>query len=332
MAASLQLPRLSVCIPTYNFAEFLPATLDSILRQDGAGEVELIVLDGASTDETPAIMARYCEKHPQIRYHRLPAKGGIDRDMARVVDAATGDYCWLFSSDDIMSNGALQRALEQIISGDDVYLCKHMECLKDMTPLWEHPILSPDDPGVFELSDATQRLNYFRRAVNSEAFFSFMGWLIVKRETWRRVPLNEAFVGSCWAHVARFFELMQNQLRVRYTGRVFLERRGENDSFSDNGLVARYRIQVEGFHRIADSFFGHESAEAREVRRAIRSEFNRWIVLRAKHRAASDPERENKQLLDRLVAMGYSDAPLEGQITKLLYKWLPVRLCRRYYP
>jgi abequosyltransferase len=327
-----QFPSLSIGIPTYNFAEFLPATLQSIFAQDGSDEVEIVVLDGASTDATPAIMAEFCAKYPQIRYHRLPSKGGIDRDMAKVMELASRDYCWLFSSDDIMSEGALRVALNEIKSGCDLYLCKHMECFKDMTPLWEHPILKPDTPGVFDLSNQAERIGYFDRAVNSEAFFSFMGGLIVNRASWHRVPLNEEFVGSCWAHAARFFELMQSGLRVKYTGRVFLQRRGENDSFSDRGLVKRYQLQVEGFHKLADTFFGHGSREARAIRRAILSEFNRHIVLRLKYRAATTPQLENKQLLDHLVNIGYADFSVQGEITKLLYKWLPLRLCRRYYP
>ena len=48
------LKKLSVAIPTYNFANYLPETLDSILTQARAGEVEILILDGASSDETPA--------------------------------------------------------------------------------------------------------------------------------------------------------------------------------------------------------------------------------------------------------------------------------------
>ena len=58
---------------------------------------------------------------------------------------------------------------------------------------------------------------YFMRAVNSEAFFSFMGGLVVKRSTWNRVSLNADFIGSCWAHAARFFELMKSGLSLSYT-------------------------------------------------------------------------------------------------------------------
>jgi abequosyltransferase len=323
--------KLSIPIPVYNFAEFLPETLDSILSQERADEVEVLVVDGASTDSTPELMARICAEYPNVRYHRLPEKGGIDRDMAKSVELAHSDYCWLFSGDDIMAPGALRAVLSELETGDDVYILKHMECFKDMRPLMEYPVLQPDVAGVFDLSDEAQRIDYFKRAMNSEAFFSFMGGLVVKRAAWNRVPLNPDFVGSCWAHAARFFELMKSGLRVNFTGQVRLHRRGENDSFSNNGLVRRYQIQVEGFHKVVDTFFGHDSAEAREVRRAVRNEFSRRVVMILKVRCHETPLTESKQLLDHLVRVGYSDFSWRDEATKLMYKSLPIRVCRKYY-
>ena len=45
--------RLSITIPVYNFAQFLPETLDTILDQEGAKDVEVLIFDGGSTDHTP---------------------------------------------------------------------------------------------------------------------------------------------------------------------------------------------------------------------------------------------------------------------------------------
>ena len=59
--------RLSISLPIYNFAGFIGETLDSILW-DGIDEVEIVVVDGASTDATPQIMAEYCAKSwPALR-------------------------------------------------------------------------------------------------------------------------------------------------------------------------------------------------------------------------------------------------------------------------
>ena len=106
--------RLSIAIPIYNFADFIVETLDSIVAQDGAAEVEIVVVDGASTDATPQVMADYQARHANVRYERLPAKGGIDRDMATAFALTQGEYCWLFSGDDIMRPGALRRAASSI--------------------------------------------------------------------------------------------------------------------------------------------------------------------------------------------------------------------------
>ena len=108
--------KLSIPVPVYNFAEFLPETLQSIVSQEGAEQVEIIVVDGASTDNTPQVMAEFCAKYPNVRYHRLPEKGGIDRDMAKSVEVSSGEYCWLFSGDDIMKK-------TDVLSGGEKVRC-----------------------------------------------------------------------------------------------------------------------------------------------------------------------------------------------------------------
>jgi abequosyltransferase len=55
--------KLSIPIPVYNFAEFLPQTLDSILSQEGVGQVEILVVDGASTDGTQQLIQPLCSQH-----------------------------------------------------------------------------------------------------------------------------------------------------------------------------------------------------------------------------------------------------------------------------
>lgn len=311
--------RLSVCIPTYNFAAFLPETLESIFRQDRVGEATVLVVDGASTDDTPEVIARWRSTHPNLRYVRLAEKGGIDRDMALTVAQAESDYCWLFSGDDLMRPGALARALAEIESGHDLYLCRHNEFLGDIAQWVEWPTLRISEDAVFDLADPTTRRSYFRLAVNTEAFFSFMSGLIVKRASWNRVALDEAFVGSCWAHVARFFALTRDGLTVKCLTSVLLDRRPGNDSFAGNGTIQRYRLAIEGFHRLGDAYFGHDSVEAREIRRVIRHEYHLNVFLLGRLLCELDPERESKALLDHLFEMAYGDLTWSNLRTRLTY-------------
>src|ERR1700722_1620055 len=97
---------LSICIPTYNFGEFIGETLESILPQIVDG-VEVVVLDGGSTDETQAVVGAFQARCPALQYYHRDERGGIDLDMALTVELARGKYCWLFSSDDLMRPGAV---------------------------------------------------------------------------------------------------------------------------------------------------------------------------------------------------------------------------------
>ena len=77
-------PELSICIATYNRGKFIGETLDSILSQLVPG-VELIVVDGASPDDTPGVMAQHLSHHPEIRYYREQVNSGFDRDYDKTV-------------------------------------------------------------------------------------------------------------------------------------------------------------------------------------------------------------------------------------------------------
>ncbi len=68
-----ELPVVSVIIPTYNRADLLPEALDSVYAQAGLGELfemQVIVIDDASTDATPAVIQRY----PEVSYIRLATR------------------------------------------------------------------------------------------------------------------------------------------------------------------------------------------------------------------------------------------------------------------
>lgn len=320
------LKRLSFCIPTYNFAPFLPETLDSILAQL-TPEVEVVLLDGGSTDDTAKIALDYAAKWPQLKVHLQGKKGGIDRDIARAVALAKGEYVWLFSSDDVLRPGALLRALEEIQSGHDVYLAGFTICGFDIKKVYgEHPIFSLAEASSFDLSQEAERRRFFEKAVTTTAFFSFMGSLIIKKERWEKTELDPSFYGSCWAHAARIFTMAQEGLRVRYVHAPWLWKRGFNDSFLDQGVVHRFAISIEGYHRIGEAFFGKDSFEARQIRRTVCREIPLTTILisgKSQIKTAEEAAR-----LDALVEKLFSDPGAKNWLRKKLYFSLPPKAVR----
>ena len=92
--------RISIIIPAYNQAAFLGQAIDSALGQANA-DVEVIVVDDGSTDETPAVIARY-EGNPRFQSIRQP-NAGLPATRNRGLAAATGEYICFLDSDDFFA-------------------------------------------------------------------------------------------------------------------------------------------------------------------------------------------------------------------------------------
>jgi abequosyltransferase len=330
---SSQTPRLSICIPVYNFGAFIGETLDSILPQMVPG-VEVLVVDGASTDDTQQVVTDRMARCPQLRYVRLEKRGGIDADMATSVDLARGEYCWLFSGDDVMRPYALGRALSKLPSGYDVLICQNTNCDKQMRRLIEPPPFRDNQVLSLNLADSEERHRYFGLAENTEALFSFMSALIVRRAAWQSAPEPKQFMGSCWGHVARLLSLTRRELKVHYVGEVWLDKRGENDSFMDRGVVNRLRLAIDGYTGIATHYFGPDSWETSQVVRLLQNELRIAVFFWALRATQLDPERESKAELDRLMSVLYGGAGLRNAGIRAVYHlcpWTLFDLTKRIY-
>lgn len=111
--------RFSIVTPVYNGAKYISETIESILSQEGDFEIEYIVGDGGSTDNTLDIVRSYAEK---VGCNSYPARcqgltmkwfSGKDRGMYDAINQgfgrATGDiYAWL-NADDLYQPGALAK-------------------------------------------------------------------------------------------------------------------------------------------------------------------------------------------------------------------------------
>lgn len=323
---------LSISIPVHNFAHVLPETLDSIVTQERSSDVEILVFDGGSTDNTAEIMEKYKYYFSNIRYERRPLKGGIDLDMATSVTKAKGDYVWLFSGDDWMLPGALSLALEYIKGDVDLYLTRHLEW-RDFECDWiTWPTINAKQGQIFNLSNPACRVDYFRRAQTTEAFFSFIGGIIVKRYTWEKTSVNKVFIGSCWAHVARLFQLMPNGLTVQPITEPLVKRRPDNDSFSSNSIIKRFALTIDGFTEIASHYFGPKSIESREIRRVLRNEYHPLTMMLGKYLCFIDPQHEDHLLMNKIFNKIYCENTFECLKAKFNYARLSPELFRRWQP
>jgi len=94
----------SILIPTYNGASYIASAIDSVLEQHGI-DLEIIVVDDNSTDDTVAIVRNY--QDPRVRLFQNPANLGAEGNWNRALELAKGTYIKLLPQDDLLLPGCL---------------------------------------------------------------------------------------------------------------------------------------------------------------------------------------------------------------------------------
>jgi hypothetical protein len=107
------LVQLSVLMPSLNQAAFIERAVHSVFAQAGKA-LELVVMDGGSTDGTPALLARLgSEFGPALRWSSAP-DNGPGHALNKALAAARGSLIGWLNADDVYTPGAVQRALAHL--------------------------------------------------------------------------------------------------------------------------------------------------------------------------------------------------------------------------
>jgi abequosyltransferase len=189
---------LSICIATYNRANYIGETLESIIPQI-TDAVEIVIVDGASTDSTCDVVRAYQEKCSALRYIILPEKGGVDQDYCRAVEYARGEYCWLFPDDDLFMPGAVAKILAHLKNGYSLVVVNSRAMNSDFTRVLNPVMLAIDADEVIKTADQE---NLFARAVS---FLSFIGAVVIRRSLWMERN-SKAYWGTEFVHVGVIFQ------------------------------------------------------------------------------------------------------------------------------
>ncbi len=262
--------RLSICIPTYNRARFLPDLFDSILAQTGHTiEVEVVVSDNASTDDTAAVVATYRDRLPNLVYARTEENIGADRNFLRVVDCAGGDYCWLMGSDDKLEPGSIaeferQHARHPGITG--MTLNRRAYKFDLVTQMYEPCIILADPNEDRHLGSAEEGfaiLGYYLGYISAQIF---------RRDAWTAAVAASPVADYCngYIHIYVIGRTMQARPDWLYIARPCVGWRSANDSFlTRGGEFERMALDVLGYEAITRGLFGVGSATYRTLNAAV---------------------------------------------------------------
>ena len=108
------LPRVSICLLTYNRAQILPATLDSLLAQSH-GDFELIINDDRSPDNTEDICRDYMRRDSRIRYFKNAVNLRYAGNQNAALLRATSDYVAIVHDGDIYRPDLIEKWTRSLV-------------------------------------------------------------------------------------------------------------------------------------------------------------------------------------------------------------------------
>jgi glycosyltransferase involved in cell wall biosynthesis len=136
---------LTVVLPNFNHANYLPRAIDAIIGQSRPAD-ELIIIDDASTDGSREVISLYQSRYPRLTALYNAKNIGALRTLQRGLEAARGRYVYLAAADDEILPGFFERALRILESTPDVGLFCGETILVDcetQQPIGFRPVVRP---------------------------------------------------------------------------------------------------------------------------------------------------------------------------------------------
>jgi glycosyltransferase involved in cell wall biosynthesis len=117
-----QAPTLSVVFPNFNDARFLPFQLNSMLAQSYRPK-EIVIIDDASTDNSVEVIEEFIAREPRIRLIRNERNKGVEHNINRLIQEASGDYLYLSAADDAVLPGFFEKCMALLAEYPQAGLC-----------------------------------------------------------------------------------------------------------------------------------------------------------------------------------------------------------------
>ncbi len=181
------MPKVSVIVPVYNSEQELRDCLDSLVEQTEK-DIEIIVIDDGSTDNSPEIEAEYQKKYPNIKVYRNERNLGQSETRNRGIELAEGDYIAFLDSDDYVNPGMYEELYqaavdnnmpELIVTGlsfvkGNEYRKKDLTFIGKQSTTIIHPMDTPDQ--VFFESPSLCNKLFRKDTVKNYKFLDVSAW------------------------------------------------------------------------------------------------------------------------------------------------------------
>ena len=263
------MPKVTVCIPSYNHAHYIGKSIESVLSQT-FHDWELVISDNCSSDNTEEVVRTF--RDPRIRFYKNETNLGAARNWSRCVSLARGEYVAVLQSDDQYLPGMLERSVAVLDAHPQVGLthcCFHRidsdGTLFDTKRRWPHDQVMDGLSALKQLitdqyitpSTAVMRRTYFSEVGGFDESYRYnLDW-------------------SLWLRMALSYD-------IGYIAEpLVVQRTGHSDSLTVSTVLRTPRVSLSEELRLIEEIFQRlpSSSEWRDLRlQAYRYIMDRHIV------------------------------------------------------
>lgn len=283
---------LSICIPTYNRSECLKECLSSVLASVAGyeHEIEIVISDNGSIDDTGSGVRAFQEKHPWIRYHRNEQNIGAERNFYLLVALAQGDNVWIFGDDDKMEASAVARALGNIRAGYSLTIFNYSIWDNQLAVQIKKRGLSGDQDQSFE--DPNELLMRFGLHLGYISSVVFRRGLFIKQA----IEEREFFVGYGWPFLFPLYNgIAKEACKIGFIASPLVRNRSGN-----SGDYDWYKYSVTGSSLIFGELLhkGYTKSAVYAAKQQVLTDFVVPNVVGMRLRMSAE---DNKQVIELLL-------------------------------
>lgn len=304
-------PLLTIAIPTFNRSKFLSLLLSALGPQlEGESDVEVLVSDNASTDDTSDVAESFANQGFPLRSIRNTTNVGSDRNFLQCYEQARGKYLWIMGDDDVIEPFGLKTVLSALRAEkeyDIVFLRS-----RGFTGSYEpQPQPAHIHSVVFNRADDL--------ASHVHVFFTFISGIIVNRDLIEAVPhrpfsdlVGTGLIQLSWTYTA--LEHHRRSLAIETPVIAALT--------NNSGGYQLFKVFGTNLARVTSEWLTSTNTRDRILRGTLQSFFP--IYLREYRKGAAVVAGENpnavlRPLFGRYMQYWFFDYPLVA-----LPKWLAI--------
>jgi glycosyltransferase involved in cell wall biosynthesis len=129
-------PKVSICIPTYNYAHYITDAIESVISQT-LRDFELIIIDDCSTDNTVEIVKKYLTLDARIKLYNNIKNIGLENNFNRCIELASGKYVKVMCADDLLEPTCIGKSVKLLEEHPSASLlsCSRQVVTSDLLPI-----------------------------------------------------------------------------------------------------------------------------------------------------------------------------------------------------